>query len=527
MRNGTNLASCLLLAASLTAPLFAQTTSSGAEAVFIEYVNALKTGDLQGAELCWLPDEIENSRRLNISYAGTVPKYDCASPVISNLEKIVSRHVDVSVIGVSDCADYSTLAVHLTSGSDTLETTYYAVEAEGSWMLISRLCALTRKWNQLETRYARVHFADSSLINRFALQALDEAIEKIARTLEISDARMQLLADRKIDYYICSKPDFELLTGHSAHGVCDLQSDAIIARHLPHTHELAHLLINLALEEIPLHTTPFIQEGFAVSMGGRWGKSPEVIMQLGYCLLSRKICNPEDLLTYDGFCTVIGLADNSYPAAGILVSLLIEQCGIDGFKQLYRDLSGSDETVRSFTVEQVKADLKARTGWSWEELLDKLDACAKQYESSGLYPNGNDFSSLPGFHLEAENLTISIRDTGATYRIKVRSDSGEPSGILLLADTSSYVSGSYRSWMFTEQLPGHEYNGEKYGLVFDVNEAGLYDYYLNLLSAKYITMFSPESSYWNPETKTISIVLQKSFLEKELAYYTLILTPKD
>ena len=73
----------------------------------------------------------------------------------------------------------------------------------------------------------------------------------------------------------------ELLTGHDAHGMTNFQFDAIISRHLPHTHELVHMLYNFAQEDLPLFTLPVLQEGLACCLGGRWGKSPDVINYWG------------------------------------------------------------------------------------------------------------------------------------------------------------------------------------------------------------------------------------------------------
>lgn len=510
-----------LLALLTVAPIAEGRPESGPRTLFDEYLAALKNKDWQKAEGCWLDSEVANANRLGISYPEAPLKVDCASPLVMNLDRVISGEVEPTITDISEDSNQAILTVRLASNRDTLETTYYTQLVSDSWKMVSRLTALTRSWASVETKYARVHYADSTLLNNFALQTLDETIAGLGQALQIPQARMQELTEARIDYYICTKSDFKLLTGYDAHGITDFQSDAVIARHLPHAHELTHLMQNFALQNAPLYTQPFIQEGLAVALGGRWGKSQAVMQQLGGYLLVNQVVDPEDLLTYDGFHKKIGMPDLSYPAAGVLVGLLLDKCGVEGFQQLYRDLSGSNQAVKAMTAGEVKAKLRASTDRSWEQLVSELDSPAARPQAYGMRPDSSSLSATPLVELQAGGDSLVICEDGDDYCIRVKSTVEHPRGVLLLSDPEADVTPTYRSWMFAEQLPSEPFSGERYGICYDQNEAGLYDYFVNLLTAKFVSMFAPQSSYWNSDERTIRFRISKSLLDKEITHYKL------
>jgi len=71
--------------------------------------------------------------------------------------------------------------------------------------------------------------------------------------------------------------------------------------------------------------------------------------------------------------------------------------------------------------------------------------------------------------------------------------------------------------LFNEQYEGAmPFEGYRYGLRFDTNEAGLYDYVTNQLVAKYIWGITPSDDYKNAEGTSIAVKFRKSLCEKAI-----------
>ena len=491
------------------------------ETVFNAYVQALVAEDWKKAETYWLPEEIRTSKRLGITYTGVKVKYDRASPLISALEGIRNSDVKVSVTETIYHDDWAQMSVQLTTSDDSATVSYHLMESEGEWRLASPLFIHTRNWKRYDTRYVTVHCSDASLINKHALEELDRFTASLGKYFEISPLEMRSLEEEKIDYYLCTEDQIKKLTGFSTHGMTNLQFDAIISRHLPHYHEIVHLLINYALKELPLYTLPCLQEGIAVCIGGRWRRSPGVIFQIGHFTLAQKIFRLEDVLAYDGFHKKVNNPDFSYPLSGIFVKFLIERFGIERFKSLYRDLSGTEATVRAFSAEDIQSQISTTYEMSWGEIRDDLAQYWEQFEFSGLVPGGDLLPNQPLMTLKSAELSAQIWDVDNAYLFEIQAMTETPSGVILMKDSSSSETESYQSRLFAEHLPYAQYEDEIYGIQFSANEVGLYNYYTNNLLAKYVSSFSPSGDYWNSEEKTIHFRLDKRFFDQKIVNFQL------
>ncbi|MBU0983338.1 MAG: hypothetical protein KKA42_05680, partial [candidate division Zixibacteria bacterium] len=74
-----------------------------------------------------------------------------------------------------------------------------------------------------------------------------------------------------------------------------------------------------------------------------------------------------------------------------------------------------------------------------------------------------------------------------------------------------------QSSLFKEQTSnGAVPEGYRYGVQFDQNEAGLYDYATNQLLAKYIWGITPSPDYFDAEKGTVRICFKKDILKKTL-----------
>jgi len=517
-------------------PLYAQP-----ESVFNAYVQALLAKEWEKAETYWLPEEIQASKRLGISYTGIEAKYDCASPLTQMLEAIRSGDMQVMITDTVNHDDWTQISVQFTAVGESLVVPYYLVKAENDWRLVSPLFVYARNWTRHDTRYATVHCSDASLINEYSLKELDRFVASMGEHLALSEAEMKCLEKEKINYYLCSEEAIEKLTGFPTQGLTNLQFDAIISRRLPHYHEMVHFLVNYALKKLPLYTLPCLQEGIAVCFGGRWDKSPQVVFQVGHFTLAQKFFQLEDVLTYNGFHEVVGNPDFSYPLSGIFVKFLIEQLGkdsssflydgtfsfrkrkslvgIEKFTSLYREFSGTDTAVRAFSLEDVQAKIAEIYKTPWAEMQKNFAEYWGQFEFSGLVPGGTP-ANEPIATMKSEQLAAQIWDSETSYFFEIRATTDMPKGVILMKDKSSSETENYQSKLFAEHLPNAGYDGEVYGLQFSADEAGLYNYYTDTLVAKYISSFSPSNEYWNSEERVMRFRLEKSVL-KRITHYEL------
>ena len=530
---------CIVAINSLQ-PLYAQP-----ESIFNAYVQALLAKDWEKAETYWLPEKIQASRRFGISYTGIEAKYDCASPLTQMLEAIRSGDMQVTVTDTVNYDDWAQISVQFTAVGESLVVPYYLVKSENDWRLVSPLFVYARNWTRHDTRYATVHCSDANLINAYALNELDRFVTSMGENLALSETEMERLEKEKIDYYLCSEAEIEKLTGFSTHGMTNLQFDAIISRRLPHYHEMVHFLVNYALKELPLYTLPCLQEGVAVCFGGRWDKSPQVVFQIGHFTLAQSFFSVEDVLTYNGFHETVGNPDFSYPLSGIFVKFLIEQLGKDSsssflydgtfsfpkrkslvgverFKLLYRELSGTDDVVRAFSLEDVQAKISEIYKTPWAEMQKKFAGYWGQFEFSGLIPGGLPESKLIE-SVKSANLSAQIWDSENAYFFEIHVTTDIPKGMILMKDKALSGKGheslteNYQSKLFAEHLPNARYDGEIYGLQFSADEAGLYNYYTDTLVAKYISSFSPSNEYWNSEERVMRFRLEKSVLNQKIS----------
>jgi hypothetical protein len=136
--------------------------------------------------------------------------------------------------------------------------------------LISPAYYFTSGWKNFKTKYFNFFISDSSLFNDYSAEALDNYISIMADLLRLEENQRKLLEEEKIIYILCmDENEIKKLTGFATRGIYILALDEIITTYNCHFHELAHLLINFKLKNLPLYTLPFLQEGFAVA--GRSG----------------------------------------------------------------------------------------------------------------------------------------------------------------------------------------------------------------------------------------------------------------
>lgn len=493
---------------------------SQVDKLFADYVAALKTGQWSKAESCWVADDIAKSKRLGIEYVGYPAKHDCASPLTLQLDNIRDGRLAIEIDKAKIADIKAAIDIRVIAAKDTVAYTYRAINTPNGWRLCSSLYAETREWKVISKDYLRIHYADSCLVNNYAIDKANESIETTCKILGLSADKMIQLKKAKIDYYLTDERQTKLLTGFDTKGMANLQYDAIITQYLPHPHELVHLLINYDLQKLPLYTAPFIQEGLAVYLGGHWGKSALVIFYFGEINLALEMAKLSDMLTYSGFHGQVGNQDIAYAYAGLLSKYLIEKYGIDKYKQLYRELSGSNIQAMAYSESDIKAVIENRYGAVWADLEKGVTEMAKQYEYCGIKPvRIASWEGPPMINDSLFSVYLSMNGDTCHFIIKVKRDFAK--GTILLRLRNGKFEESYRSRLFAEQMPSMPYNGEIYGIQFSPDEAGLYDYRTNTMLAKYVMGFSPSPDYWDQRTKTITFSLDKRLLDGEIQDYRL------
>jgi hypothetical protein len=415
---------------------------------------------------------------------------------------------------------YSKITVTLTAGMDSVVTPYYLINKDGTWYICSALPAYTQEWFSVKTEYAEVYFSDSIRVNDYALEELDRAIIELAGRLGIRPERMEALRESKIRYYLCNEDQMELITGYRARGMTNFQVDAIVTCHLPHTHELTHLMVNYCFEKLPLYTLPLVQEGIACVLGGRWGKSPSVIYYWGNVSLGFGLVDLDSILTYNGFFSGTGNLDASYSVSSLLVKSLIDNHGIDKFKALYLELSGGSQIVRSFADKNIITTFEKTYGTRWDSLKSEFADVVNDHKYSGIIPCRM-LADSGSLELSSEDIHVKIRDNDSLYIFQITYNSQPDAGMILFSDNGLITYTKYKSGTFSEHLPEAAYNNEIYGIRFSPEEVGFYNYFTDVLLAKYVAGFTPDDRYWDTASKIIGFSLNKTLLEKNILKYDL------
>ena len=225
---------------------------------------------------------------------------------------------------------------------------------------VSSILYQVRNWKGIESPHFRFLVSDTTMFHPANIDALEKFLSGTAAWLGMSQADLDLLAREKIIYCFCSNQDeIRELTGFFARGMFILSHDIIVSTFSAHFHELAHLLINFKLKQPHLYTHPFFLEGFAVAVGGRGGKAPDILHQLGLSNLREGWVTIDELKDARSFYQVN--ASMSYPASGVYNRFLLEKPGAAEYLELYSKYGGGAEAVMTMGLDE--GDLPAEESW--------------------------------------------------------------------------------------------------------------------------------------------------------------------
>ena len=404
------------------------------------------------------PEELAISKRLGIQYEGVNNKflisYEIPAEIVADIKnKQINYNIDIQ--NLDDV--YSILNFKVSAKN--FKTKYYFKNE----FLISPPYFYYNNWQKIESEHFIFYVSDTEYFNQYSIEILESFISEIFVAMNYTEEEILLLKKEKIIYLLCKDEDeIEKLTSYKARGMCNLAYDYLITTYNCHYHELVHLLMNCKMKKLPLYTHPFLQEGLAVALGGRGGKEPEVILNLGHFILSSGFINYTELFNASNFKNYD--ASMSYPVSGLYIKFLLSLYSFENFVELYRKYSSANVSQTMISPNDLPAFSK------WENFLN-------EYLSNSISVDFNE----ENYRLLTENDFYYLKGKDDKYLVSSK-------GSFLISTPDSPE--NYKSNIFQEYYPELEYKGEKYLLRINDNEIAVYNLFTNNLIANYVSGFT-------------------------------------
>ena len=294
-------------------------------------------------------NELAKSERLGIQYEGIKNKFLISFDIDEQVKNEIRENKTSYELKEEKLnEDFSKITFFVQSRNYSKE--FYFKDDK----FVSPAYYFTSGWKNFKTKYFNFFISDSLLFNNYSVEALGKLSYQPWPTLHLDENQRKLLEEKKINYILCKDEDeIKKLTGFATRELYTLAFDEIITTYNCHFHELAHLLINFKLKNLPLYSLPFFQEGFAVAAGGRGGLSRNVLFDAGYFLQKSEIIKFNSILTKEEFLSED--ASLTYPVAGLYSLFLMKQYGIDSYLKLYKKYCGADSFVSEIKVNSIDA----------------------------------------------------------------------------------------------------------------------------------------------------------------------------
>jgi len=475
---------------------------AGPDDLLASYIDAVVAGDLDRAASLWRPADRQAAARLGVVYPGAAaPKIDNDSVLWRAADGLRDSSVALqvgraSLVEAGIFAGVYLASVTVTDGKAQGGKDYLmAPDPDGRWSLVRRESWLAEQGTTMPGRYIAVTDRRSDgLVGppRRLADDLDTAVSVMAAKLELSDRRLECLAEEKLGYLLVDPEVVEVLAGGVTAGVAMLQTDMVVTHHPHHAHELAHLLVNVWLESPPLFTLPLLQEGLAVHLGGRWGRHPRVLERIGRTTLQSGFMSLEELLTRGEFHAQS--ADLTYAPAGVFAAFVLETAGATGMRRAYLACSGGLDEVNGWTRQDVQRRVAEALNTEWETLATRFaDWLLSESGRPGLSAEGPAdpavMKNSPRQTLTTVGLRLDRHDIHDRAHLELLSEIGGPSGAVVLFGGDG--DRQARNPLLAEYLPDRPYHGESYLLVFRPRECKLYDLHRQVLLALHSEGFWP------------------------------------
>jgi len=434
-------------------------------------------------------DEFVIANRFAIEYEGVKNKFLIANEIPLDMQKDLQDgkiKYNYTIKKLED--NLSLLTINI--GAQNFRKEYLFKDSQ----LISHAYFHSRNWQKITTDYFVFYISDKTLFNDYSILQLENFVKKMIAILDYSDTEIEKLKQQKIYYYLCKdENEINKLTGFTIRGIYNLAYDYIITTYNTHYHELLHFLINNKLKKLPLYTHPFLQEGFAVSCGGRGGLEAHTILEMGAFLIKSGFCDYKELLSKTDFQKVD--ASISYSVSGLYMDFLIKQTGINDYLKLYLRYSGDSEKVFSEIIDTSEFP----TDDKWQLYVDSIS-------------NQNPIKVKD--EISAENLKLLHSSNGSKvyeidnyYYFKIKDT--------LLVSSLTKIDG-YSSKIFRENFPDRKYTGEKYLIIANQNEVSVYNLYTNNLIGKYVASFTLPPKNVIMQNGYYEFLINKNLFDEEI-----------
>ena len=462
------------------------------------YAAAVAGGQWTVARNLWWPDYLAEAAALGIRYRGQPCPWDLASPLLLQRLALRTGEATREVAPAVVDGDEAAVVVRVLVDGRGQDQTYGLIRAQGSWHLCGRIWLAGRHWPTRRTRTCLVHVQRPELLTDAACTALDAFVAETAARAGADPRRLASLASTPIPYYLADDETVAALTGYPTRGMADLAGGAVISSHFPHFHELAHLVVNWSLQDVPLYTSPLLQEGLACRLGGRWGRAPAVILYTGWFHLDQGLLTVEEVLTRDGFLATPAGPDGAYGVGALVCDLVRTEAGWPAVMDLYRSLSGDLDEVAGLGAGEVAAAVGRACGWpvppTPAALADSVARRAARWRRCGIRPGGLSAGRVVRAALTAAEGGASARLAGDELELTVAARSWP--AVLLLEDRPAQArerAGEGGSVLFREQLPGRDWDGVRWGVVCRPTTCSFYDYVTNRVLGIWVADFSGEA----------------------------------
>ena len=432
-----------------------------------------------------LPEELSTDNRLGISYHNTEHKWLISYDIESKVKKLLQTKQLTYSLQIENLENNYAKLIFITNDHEYQKEFYFYDDK-----FISPISYYTSKWEIRDSEYFRFLISDPDLFHEQSIEQLEGFIKKIFEKLQFTQEEKEKLKHEKIIYVFCKDTkEIKKITGFNTRGLYILASDTVITTFNCHYHELIHLLINYKQKELAIYTHPFLMEGIAVALGGRGGKEPEIITDMGYFLEISGFLSYKNLLSYNEFYQ--NDASLSYPISGLYVSFLLEKIGVEAFLQLYRKYSSNNPVTISIDSKDLPHDEEWQIFINNYKTMTNIQFPEKFTENMIIKKDDiriGETEEFYYFHTKAIKLLFSENENDKKHKSK------------------------QYNILFTEE----EYRGEKYLILINKEEINVYNLYTNNLIACYVSAFSPSHLSVPNKNGWFSFAVRKSIFNKNL-----------
>ncbi len=479
---GTNVRQFWAVLVTVLSLVSGSLAADGPADLVAEYVQFVLAGDTKNVAALWAPDYLATCARLGIEYAESTAPFDLASPLHTHLSELREGTLRLQ-IGATDIRGEGFVVPVQLVGGPALPPYQYAVVPVGEgWKLAGQIWATGGNWPRVESEFVTYYCQDEELLTAPARQALDSFVAKTAGLLGLSPSRLADLRQNKILYFLADNATVESLTGYPTKGMAELATGSVISSHFPHFHEVAHLLVNYALQEAPLYPLPLLQEGTACALGGRWGRAPLVIQYMGWVNHSMQLVSITDILTREGFHGAAGGPDATYAASAVLCDLIEAQSGWSALLELQTNLADASGPKSPATI---AAEIGRVCGWPTDQplvtLQEKYEAWVPRFRRGGVTPG------LSGL-VPPDSAEVGVSVWPGETIVFVVPGGAEPVAVLPIGTATSETHSS----LFNEVMRRYTYAGQPAGIRCSASSVSVYDFAANRLVGVWVGDFSAE-----------------------------------